>query len=140
VIKACSLLFKVDLTFHYAKFAFQVLLVNFPGWQPSGSKHFYWAEMIKRNLPGYAIGGLSGGEDKQQFWKVVSLCTDELPHDKPRYCMGVGCLLLLLFVIIIIITITIINILLGTPPTWLFAPHSAWICMTAYFPPERLYY
>ncbi|XP_063900490.1 queuine tRNA-ribosyltransferase catalytic subunit 1-like [Zophobas morio] len=48
------------------------------------------SEMIKRNLPGYAIGGLSGGEDKQQFWKVVSLCTDELPHDKPRYCMGVG--------------------------------------------------
>jgi queuine tRNA-ribosyltransferase len=46
--------------------------------------------MIKRDLPGYAIGGLSGGEKKDTFWKVVSLCTDYLPKDKPRYCMGVG--------------------------------------------------
>ena len=48
-------------------------------------------EMLKRDLPGYAIGGLSGGEKKDIFWKVVSLCTDLLPWDKPRYCMGVGC-------------------------------------------------
>ena len=47
-------------------------------------------EMMKRDLPGYAIGGLSGGEKKDIFWKIVSLCTDHLPRDKPRYCMGVG--------------------------------------------------
>lgn len=47
-------------------------------------------EMVKRDLPGYAIGGLSGGEKKESFWKMVSLCTDNLPRDKPRYCMGVG--------------------------------------------------
>lgn len=50
-------------------------------------------EMKKRNLPGYAIGGLSGGEDKNSFWKVVNQCTEPgtgLPDDKPRYCMGVG--------------------------------------------------
>ena len=47
-------------------------------------------EMVKRDCPGYAIGGLSGGEEKEQFWKVVSLCTDHLPENKPRYCMGVG--------------------------------------------------
>ena len=47
-------------------------------------------EMVKRELPGYAIGGLSGGEEKEVFWRVVSLCTDLLPRDKPRYCMGVG--------------------------------------------------
>ncbi|KAJ3435007.1 queuine tRNA-ribosyltransferase catalytic subunit 1 [Anaeramoeba flamelloides] len=47
-------------------------------------------EMIKRDCPGYAIGGLSGGESKDQFWKIVSLCTDYLPEDKPRYLMGVG--------------------------------------------------
>lgn len=47
-------------------------------------------EMMKRDLPGYAIGGLSGGEKKDIFWKIVSLCTDHLPKDKPRYCMGVG--------------------------------------------------
>jgi queuine tRNA-ribosyltransferase len=47
-------------------------------------------EMVKRDLPGYAIGGLSGGEEKDIFWKIVSTCTDLLPRGKPRYCMGVG--------------------------------------------------
>ena len=39
---------------------------------------------------GYAVGGLAGGEDKLDFVKTVSLCTDYLPEDKPRYLMGVG--------------------------------------------------
>lgn len=47
-------------------------------------------EMVKRDTPGYAIGGLSGGESKEDFWRVVTLCTDLLPEHKPRYCMGVG--------------------------------------------------
>jgi queuine tRNA-ribosyltransferase len=47
-------------------------------------------ELIKRDLPGYAIGGLSGGEAKDQFWRVVYHCAMRLPADKPRYCMGVG--------------------------------------------------
>lgn len=50
-------------------------------------------EMIKRNFPGYAIGGLSGGEAKDSFWRVVEQCTRPgtgLPADKPRYLMGVG--------------------------------------------------
>ena len=46
--------------------------------------------MCERDLPGYAIGGLSGGEAKDVFWKMVSLCTDLLPKNKPRYLMGVG--------------------------------------------------
>ena len=46
--------------------------------------------MVSRGTPGYAIGGLSGGEDKQQFWRVVNRCTTLLPRDKPRYLMGVG--------------------------------------------------
>ncbi|XP_063966531.1 queuine tRNA-ribosyltransferase catalytic subunit 1-like [Lytechinus pictus] len=47
-------------------------------------------EMVKRDTPGYAIGGLSGGEAKDKFWRMVSLSTDHLPKNKPRYCMGVG--------------------------------------------------
>lgn len=47
-------------------------------------------EMVQRDLPGYAIGGLSGGEEKDTFWRIVSLCTELLPADKPRYLMGVG--------------------------------------------------
>ena len=47
-------------------------------------------ELIKRDVPGFAIGGLSGGEEKQDFWKMVAVSTDELPKCKPRYLMGVG--------------------------------------------------
>ena len=47
-------------------------------------------EMIARDTPGYAIGGLAGGEDKESFWRVVAHCTAALPAHKPRYLMGVG--------------------------------------------------
>lgn len=47
-------------------------------------------ELVKRNTSGYAIGGLSGGEAKDEFCRVVSLSTDLLPEEKPRYLMGVG--------------------------------------------------
>ncbi|XP_078686700.1 queuine tRNA-ribosyltransferase catalytic subunit 1-like [Branchiostoma floridae x Branchiostoma belcheri] len=47
-------------------------------------------EMTKRDLPGFAIGGLSGGEEKAHFWRMVHLSTDYLPKNKPRYLMGVG--------------------------------------------------
>jgi queuine tRNA-ribosyltransferase catalytic subunit len=53
-------------------------------------RRFCCTEMTQRNLPGYAIGGLSGGEEKDMFWKVVDQCTSILPTSKPRYCMGVG--------------------------------------------------
>lgn len=46
--------------------------------------------MVKRDVPGFAIGGLSGGEEKEEFWRIVTLCTDVLPEEKPRYLMGVG--------------------------------------------------
>ncbi|XP_067170752.1 queuine tRNA-ribosyltransferase catalytic subunit 1 [Apteryx mantelli] len=47
-------------------------------------------EMTRRDVPGFAIGGLSGGEEKAQFWRMVKLSTERLPRDKPRYLMGVG--------------------------------------------------
>ncbi|XP_062827469.1 queuine tRNA-ribosyltransferase catalytic subunit 1 isoform X2 [Anolis carolinensis] len=47
-------------------------------------------EMSKRDVPGFAIGGLSGGEAKDHFWRMVALSTDHLPRSKPRYLMGVG--------------------------------------------------
>lgn len=47
-------------------------------------------EMVARDTPGVAIGGLSGGEAKAEFCKVVNTCTDMLPIHKPRYVMGVG--------------------------------------------------
>uniref|UniRef100_A0A672IA96 tRNA-guanine(15) transglycosylase-like domain-containing protein n=1 Tax=Salarias fasciatus TaxID=181472 RepID=A0A672IA96_SALFA len=47
-------------------------------------------EMTRRDVPGFAIGGLSGGEEKDDFWRMVTLSTDHLPREKPRYLMGVG--------------------------------------------------
>lgn len=47
-------------------------------------------ELTKRDVPGFAIGGLSGGESKDEFWKIVNISTDYLPKEKPRYLMGVG--------------------------------------------------
>ncbi|KEF59909.1 queuine tRNA-ribosyltransferase [Exophiala aquamarina CBS 119918] len=47
-------------------------------------------EMVKRDTPGIAIGGLSGGEAKADFCKVVDTCTNLLPDEKPRYVMGIG--------------------------------------------------
>jgi tRNA-guanine transglycosylase len=41
-------------------------------------------------IPGYAIGGVAGGEAKDSFWRVVKFCCDRLPANKPRYLMGVG--------------------------------------------------
>ena len=39
---------------------------------------------------GYAIGGLSVGEPKDQMWRIESHVAPRLPADKPRYLMGVG--------------------------------------------------
>jgi queuine tRNA-ribosyltransferase len=39
---------------------------------------------------GYALGGLSVGEDKETMWAMVEATTPELPAGKPRYLMGVG--------------------------------------------------
>jgi len=42
------------------------------------------------DFPGYAIGGLSLGEAKEQTWSMVDETMPFLPQDKPRYLMGVG--------------------------------------------------
>ncbi|OJJ76807.1 hypothetical protein ASPBRDRAFT_49840 [Aspergillus brasiliensis CBS 101740] len=48
-------------------------------------------EMVARDTPGIAIGGLSGGEAKEDFCRDrVDTCTGLLPEKKPRYVMGVG--------------------------------------------------
>jgi len=47
-------------------------------------------EMVRRNAPGFAIGGLSGGETKDELWHVIDNSAPLLPLDKPKYCMGVG--------------------------------------------------
>jgi len=46
--------------------------------------------MIGLDLPGYAIGGLSVGEDFPIFLDFLSLSAGLLPREKPRYLMGIG--------------------------------------------------
>ena len=39
---------------------------------------------------GYAIGGLSVGEPKEDMMRILSHTAPQMPEDKPRYLMGVG--------------------------------------------------
>jgi queuine tRNA-ribosyltransferase len=39
---------------------------------------------------GYAVGGLSVGEPKQDMQRILNHIVPQLPPDKPRYLMGVG--------------------------------------------------
>ncbi|MCP4697701.1 MAG: tRNA guanosine(34) transglycosylase Tgt [Gammaproteobacteria bacterium] len=39
---------------------------------------------------GYAVGGLSVGEPKEEMLRILSALAPKLPEDKPRYLMGVG--------------------------------------------------
>ena len=42
------------------------------------------------NFDGFAIGGLSVGEPKEEFSRILAYTAPQLPRDKPRYLMGVG--------------------------------------------------
>ncbi len=39
---------------------------------------------------GYALGGLSVGEPKEEMLRILDAVAGELPDDRPRYLMGVG--------------------------------------------------
>ena len=47
-------------------------------------------DLIALDFPGYAIGGISVGEPKEEFIKIIKYTTPLLPENKPRYLMGVG--------------------------------------------------
>ncbi|MGE5336303.1 MAG: tRNA guanosine(34) transglycosylase Tgt [Gemmatimonadota bacterium] len=48
------------------------------------------AALTDIGFDGYAIGGLSVGEPKEDMLRVLSHTTPRLPADRPRYLMGVG--------------------------------------------------
>jgi queuine tRNA-ribosyltransferase len=49
------------------------------------------AEFAKSfNAEGYAIGGLSVGEEEPVMYEMIEVCNRVLPENKPRYLMGVG--------------------------------------------------
>ena len=46
--------------------------------------------LLEIGFDGYAIGGLSVGEPKDEMMAVLNYLPDDMPADKPRYLMGVG--------------------------------------------------
>ena len=46
--------------------------------------------LISLDFPGYAIGGISVGEPKEEFLDILRYTTPLMPENKPRYLMGVG--------------------------------------------------
>lgn len=46
--------------------------------------------LVDMGFDGYAIGGLSVGEPKDDMYAITDVVTDILPQDQPRYLMGVG--------------------------------------------------
>ncbi len=47
-------------------------------------------DLAKLDFPGYAVGGISVGEPKEEFLDILRYTTPLLPENKPRYLMGVG--------------------------------------------------
>ena len=48
------------------------------------------AETVDIGFDGYALGGLSVGEEKEQMYGVMEACAPLMPQDAPRYIMGIG--------------------------------------------------
>jgi queuine tRNA-ribosyltransferase len=46
--------------------------------------------LVAMDLPGYAIGGVSVGEPKDEMLRIMAHTPQRLPAHKPRYLMGVG--------------------------------------------------
>ena len=47
-------------------------------------------DLVALDYDGYAIGGLSVGEDRAPMFDATTAAAAALPHDKPRYFMGIG--------------------------------------------------
>jgi len=47
-------------------------------------------QLVAMDFPGYAIGGVSVGEPKDEMLRIMAHTPHRLPSNKPRYLMGVG--------------------------------------------------
>jgi queuine tRNA-ribosyltransferase len=46
--------------------------------------------LVEMDFPGYAVGGVSVGEPKDEMLRIMAHTPHRLPAHKPRYLMGVG--------------------------------------------------
>ena len=47
-------------------------------------------EIVSVGFDGYAVGGVSVGEPKEQMYEIINYMGPMLPADRPRYLMGIG--------------------------------------------------
>jgi len=47
-------------------------------------------QLVAMDFPGYAVGGVSVGEPKEEMQRIMAHTPHRLPAQKPRYLMGVG--------------------------------------------------
>ncbi len=47
-------------------------------------------QLVAMDFPGYAVGGVSVGEPKEEMLRIMAHTPHRLPAHKPRYLMGVG--------------------------------------------------
>ncbi len=47
-------------------------------------------QLVEMDFPGYAVGGVSVGEPKEDMQRLTAYTPHRLPAHKPRYLMGVG--------------------------------------------------
>jgi len=47
-------------------------------------------KLMEMDFPGYSIGGLAVGENKEDMYRITNFLDPILPAQKPRYLMGVG--------------------------------------------------
>ncbi len=48
------------------------------------------SDITSLDFDGYALGGLSVGETKEDLYRVIEAAAGQMPADRPRYLMGVG--------------------------------------------------
>jgi len=60
------------------------------GGTDKGLRSYCTEALIKLGFPGYAIGGLSVGENHEALIETAGFTALLLPEEKPRYLMGVG--------------------------------------------------
>ncbi|MEW6109260.1 MAG: tRNA guanosine(34) transglycosylase Tgt [Nitrospirota bacterium] len=47
-------------------------------------------DLINIGFDGYAVGGVSVGEPKEEMYEIINFSPSFMPADKPRYLMGIG--------------------------------------------------
>ena len=68
----------------------QVLLAIVQGGLDVGLRRECARQLVAMDFPGYAVGGLSVGEEPEQMVRTLDATVPMLPENRPRYLMGVG--------------------------------------------------